>query len=274
MAQLILVVVDDTCWVPTNVSGSFHWKTLPSLSECFHICRERADCAGIQEDSNGTCRAIVIDDEQNYFAGQMLVRLDNCPEDETDLHLTAKGAWYMQGSYSQSNVFRQQVSYTHAGATPDLQFHFVLREFAHMKLPKACENASWLLVHTNASDFKKGSMEAPEYCGNAVACTGSDVVPNAFENGYEEFELEFLPAELKDAAVLQKPEALQQAELKPLASSCSLTATSSVVFGTLEETEHFSLHPCECFGEAHAQASTVLKVPHSTTFARSKTYTC
>ena len=31
-------------------------------------------------------------------------------------------------------------------------------------------------------------MEAPEYYGNAVACTGRDVVANAFENGYEDFK--------------------------------------------------------------------------------------
>ncbi|CAE7374416.1 unnamed protein product [Symbiodinium sp. CCMP2592] len=137
-----------------------------------------------------------------------------------------------------------------------------------MQLPKACENASWLLVHTNASDFKKGSMEAPEYYGNAVACTGRDVVANALENGYEEFELEFLPAELNDTAVLQKPKALQPAVLKPFVRSCSLTASSTAVFGTLEDPEHFSLHPCECFGEAHSQTSPVLqssdlKVPSS-----------
>ncbi|CAE7940723.1 unnamed protein product [Symbiodinium necroappetens] len=50
-------------------------------------------------------------------------------------------------------------------------------------------------------------MEVPEYYGNAVACTDRDVVANAIENGYEDFELEFLPAELNDSAVLQKPEA-------------------------------------------------------------------
>ncbi|CAE7213892.1 unnamed protein product [Symbiodinium sp. CCMP2592] len=218
VAKLTVDVVDNMCWVPTNISGWFGWKDLPSKSACLALCREGADCAAVQIGS-GTCRAVVSDGEKEPFSQQVLMRLENCSEEDTELNLTVKGAWYVQGACASSNVFQDRVSYSRAGATPELQIHLVQQEFV-VANPKACENASWLLVHTNSSDFQNGSVDAPEFFGAAMACTSDDTKP--LDTGMRILRWNF-------------------------------------VFGTLEDLEHYSLHPCECFGESHANAAPVVE---------------
>ncbi|CAE6973297.1 unnamed protein product [Symbiodinium sp. CCMP2592] len=256
VAKLTVDLVDDTCWVPTNISGWFGWKPMNSSKSCMRLCRQSADCAAVQVKEDGTCRAVVTGGEKETFAGQVLTRLENCSEDDTRINLTAAGAWYVQGSYYPANIFKDQVSYSHAGITSQLQFHLIQKEFAEMQVPKVCDNASWLLVHINSSDFQNGSVKAPEFFGTAMACIDGDVVHEVFVKGYENFELEFLPSELNDTAILE-PQAEQQAELRLSVPSCDKPDLTDFVFGTLEDPEHYSLHSCECFGEAHAQTSPV-----------------
>ena len=197
VAQITVHVVDDMCWVPAQVSGHFRWKQFNSKASCLALCRERADCAAVRDASPG-CHAMVSDGESESFTGSVLLRLENCSEEDTGLNLTSKGARYLQGVLEPSNdykdqvtwlafleqqglgftgnpmhqvassprtaVFRFQVSYSRAGLTPQLQLHLVHRSFAEIQLPKSCDASSWLLLHANVSDFQNGSMQAPGLC--------------------------------------------------------------------------------------------------------------
>ena len=176
------------------------------------------------------------------------MRPENCSEEDTELNLTVKGAWYVQGAYASSNVFQDRVSYSRAGVTPELQIHLVQREFEKAN-PKACENASWLLVHTNASDSQNGSVDAPEFFGAAMACTSDDIVSKAFTQGHENFatEVQVLPAELEAPG----PAACRAEALKLAVPSCEQPQLISSL-------EHYSL-PCECFGESNANTAPVVK---------------
>ena len=257
VAVLTIKIVDDMCWVPTSVSGQFRWKELPHTS-CLAMCRKRADCAGIHENGK-KCKAVVSDGKPEAFTGQLLLRLDNCSEEDTQLNLTVKGAKYVEGIFSPSNVFKDKVSFSRAGPTPELQLHLVHRAFAETWLPNICSNASWILLHANASDFQNGSVEAPEFFGAAMACVQEDVVNSTFAKGKDIFDLEFLEAELDDPVIANKPKAKQKAELKPSVPSCPQPSDDQgFIYGTVEDPAHFSLEPCQCFGEAHAEASPVI----------------
>lgn len=61
----------------------------------------------------------------------------------------------------------------------------------------------------------------PEYFGSEMACAYEDVVGAAFQVGETSFALEFLPAELDDPAVVDKPSALQSATLTLSVPSCA-----------------------------------------------------
>ena len=261
VAVITITLVDDMCWVPTAVSGHFGLKEL-SQKSCLAVCRERADCAGVHME-NGKCKAIVSDGTPEAFTGELLLRLNNCSEEETQLNLTAEGAKYVEGLFSPSNVFKDQVSFSRAGPTPERQLHLVHRAFAETWLPETCSNASWILLHTNASDFQNGSVEAPEFFGSAMACIQQNAVQMAFSKGSQIFDLNFLEAELENPALSmdsQPPRAKQTAELRPSAPNCPQPDHSDqgFVFGTVLDPALFVLGPCECFGKEHAQTSPVL----------------
>ena len=110
VAQITVHVVDDMCWVPAQVSGHFRWKQFSSNSSCLAQCRERADCAAVREASSG-CHAMVSDGESEAFTGSVLLRLENCSEEDTGLNLTCKGARYLQGVLEPSNDYKDQVTW-------------------------------------------------------------------------------------------------------------------------------------------------------------------
>ena len=110
VAQITVHVVDDMCWVPAQVSGHFRWKQFSSNSSCLAQCRERADCAAVREASSG-CHAMVSDGESEAFQGSVLLRLENCSEEDTSLNLTCKGARYLQGVLEPSNDYKDQVTW-------------------------------------------------------------------------------------------------------------------------------------------------------------------
>ena len=116
--------------------------------------------------------------------------------------------------------------------------------------------SNWLFLHINSSDYEDAeSIHAPEFFGNAMACTDTDVVGNAFKHGQAAFELQLLPPELSVAEAASQP-AAQGGTLALSVPSCS-KPLGDLEFGTVETPGIYSLHPCECFGEAYANVEPV-----------------
>lgn len=116
--------------------------------------------------------------------------------------------------------------------------------------------SNWLFLHINSSDYEDAeSVNAPEFFGNAMACADTDVVGNAFKTGQAAFELQLLPPELSLAKAASQP-AVQGGTLALSVPSCS-KPLGDLEFGTVETPGIYSLHPCECFGEAYANVEPV-----------------
>ncbi|CAK9010740.1 unnamed protein product [Durusdinium trenchii] len=250
-------IMDDVCWVPSNISGTFQWKETPNVQEakCLQECRLRDDCAAIQYD-NKSCRVMVGDGNQSFVDSQVLVRLNNCSEEDAGLNLFVPGAGYLEGEFSVMTAYHGASSYSRPGSNPDRQLLLGRRENVE-RVPASCMKSAWLLLHINSSDYEDSTAKnKPEFFGDAMACITPDVVSNVFKNGQDIFDLQLLPAELQSAPNFDKPAALQPSTLALSVPSCSKPA-ASFVYGTVKEPGIYSLDPCECFGEAYALVNPV-----------------
>ena len=109
----------------------------------------------------------------------------------------------------------------------------------------------------NASDFKVAG-KAPEYFGQPMACIMEDAVSAAFELGKASFSMMLSNAELRDPATARKPDPTLDASLQLSVPSCAKPVVAEgFVLGTVKEPSLYSLHACDCFGEAHASAAPV-----------------
>ena len=247
----------DVCFVPDSIPAPSRWSKLDlkKHTSCYAECRKQSDCAAVYQHKT-TCMLLLAnntketeDKSENISA---MIRLDNCSEDESSLELVVPQAGYVHGQFQPSNVYKTDVSYARGGDTIERQLVLARKEASFSKLPSECANASWLLLHTNLSDFINGSAGPPEFWGSAMACAEDDVVKTAFEDGSADFKLYFLPSELKGPGIFEKPTAMQSATVKLSVPSCAAPNLHGFDYGTVEDPERFSLKPCECFGSAYA----------------------
>eukprot|EP00913_Durusdinium_trenchii_P034744 g32502.t1 len=266
VAVLNVHILDDVCWVPSNISGTFRWNETRNVKEaqCLQECRLADDCAAVLYEA-GICKILVSDGAAEKVESQVLVRLNNCSEMETSLNLTISAAEYLQGEFSVLNVFQDEtnlafqsnllVSYSRPGTNPQRQLVLVRREVVE-RAPVSCAKSTWMLLHINSSDYEDAeSKTAPEFFGNPMACITSEVVGNAFKNGQDSFDLQILPAELhsqlQQLQAMPAPPAVLHGTLALAVPSCP-KPTENFVFGTVNEPGIYSLHACDCFGEAYA----------------------
>ena len=212
----------DTCFVPGNVSDLTTWSTFngKSPSECLALCRQRRDCAAVASH----CQLLVSDGNSSANTSQTLVRLENCSEEESSLHLAAEGASYVQGIFYPTNVYKTEVSYARGGPTVERQLLLTPSQSAFPTFE--CPNSSWMLLHTNASDFE-GINGAPEFFGAPLACIEEEVVQDAFQKGLSRFNLSLTKAELANPALkFSAPSSEHLATLSLHVPSCPVPHSS------------------------------------------------
>ena len=90
-----------------------------------------------------------------------------------------------------------------------------------------------------------------------MACIDSDVVGNTFQQGQVAFDLHLLPAELQAKPTKLRTAALQPATLALSAPSCPKPTLPNLMLGSVQDSSLYSLHPCDCFGAAHAHVAPV-----------------
>ncbi|CAK9096216.1 unnamed protein product [Durusdinium trenchii] len=259
VAVLQVHILDDVCWVPRNISGSFRWQKVTASGEglCLQQCRLREDCAAIIF-SAGTCELMVSDGNESFVPEALaLVRLNNCSEQDASLNLTVPDAQYLQGEFSVMNVYHDTASYSRPGSNPKRQL-LLSRTENVQQIPTSCAKSSWMLLHINSSDFEDAqSKNAPEFFGDPMACIDSDVVGNTFQQGQVAFDLHLLPAELQAKPTKLRTAALQPATLALSAPSCPKPTLPNLMLGSVQDSSLYSLHPCDCFGAAHAHVAPV-----------------
>ncbi|CAK9000608.1 unnamed protein product [Durusdinium trenchii] len=198
---------------------------------------------------------MVSDGKPSALHSEVLLRLNNCSDQDAALNVTLPGAQYLEGEFSVMSIFKSNASYSRPGTNPQRQLLLSRRENVE-RVPESCAKSNWLFLHINSSDYEDAeSIHAPEFFGNAMACTDTDVVGNAFKHGQAAFELQLLPPELSVAEAASQP-AVQGGTLALSVPSCS-KPLGDLEFGTVETPGIYSLHPCECFGEAYANAEPV-----------------
>ena len=187
---------------------------------------------------------------------EVLVRLNNCSEQHSALNFSAPEVQYLNGIFTPTNVYQGQASYARPGSNPERQLLLVPKSHARaMPNSKTCKMASWLLVHTNASDFEDGNSNSPEFFGAPVGCiTDQSIVKKVFSDGDATFSFELQQAELQ--APHGSPEPWQQGSMKLSLSECEAPDLAFSV-GTVEQADAYALDACDCFGEAHSAVAPV-----------------
>ncbi|CAK9116540.1 unnamed protein product [Durusdinium trenchii] len=222
---------------------------------CLQTCRLRDDCAAVQYKED-TCRFMVSDGKETFLDGQVLVRLNNCSEQDASLNLTVPGAQYLQGEFGVMNFYQNDASYSRAGSLPERQLVLGRRPNVQ-RIPESCAKSFWFLLHINSSDFEDSTLiNAPEFFGDTIACIDSDVVSKAFKHGQDAFDLRLLPREVESTPLYDQPPALQHGTLALGVPPCE-KPSQDLLLGTLSEPGIYSLHPCECFGAAYASVEPV-----------------
>ena len=108
--------------------------------------------------------------------------------------------------------------------------------------------STWMLLHINSSDFEDAqSKNAPEFFGDPLACSDSDVVAQTFKQGSAAFNLQLQPSELSTKPTMgapapPPPPALQPATLTLAVPSCPKPTDPSLIFGTVEDCFRFFLN--------------------------------
>ena len=87
-----------------------------------------------------------------------------------------------------------------------------------------------------------------------MACIMDDSVGTTFEKGSARFDLRLSPSEVEDSV----PES-SEAMMKLFVPSCAKPKARHFRVGTIQDPNFYSLHACECFGEAHASTPPVAK---------------
>ena len=107
VADLTVKIMDDVCWVPSNVSKKTLWQKLEvNQAACLRMCRLRVDCAAARY--NGTCYIMVSEGGSLLNFSRAMVRLNNCSEETATLELSVPGALYVQGNYTPTLTFKHQ----------------------------------------------------------------------------------------------------------------------------------------------------------------------
>lgn len=266
LATLNIQILDDVCWVPSEISGTFlslefDW----SPEECSTECRRRPDCAAFEWEKSH-CRLMVSTEkgqkiEWNAKSSiQQVVRLNNCSEEHMSLNFSLTDVKYLDGMFAPVNVYRGEASYSRPGSNPERQLRLARRSHVrNVPTTDACENATWVLLHINASDFEDGNSKSPEFFGAVAGCIIADsaIIHDVFQTGQSNFEFELQTTELR-SAYFKVPET-QEGLLKLSVPSCPAPnqEAPNMMFGTVEQGDIYSLGACECFGEAHANIEPV-----------------
>ena len=253
-------------WVPSEISGTFlslefDW----SPEECSTECRRRPDCAAFEWEKSH-CRLMVSTEkgqkiEWNAKSSiQQVVRLNNCSEEHMSLNFSLTDVKYLDGMFAPVNVYRGEASYSRPGSNPERQLRLARRSHVrNVPTTDACENATWVLLHINASDFEDGNSKSPEFFGAVAGCIIADsaIIHDVFQTGQSNFEFELQTTELR-SAYFKVPET-QEGLLKLSVPSCPAPnqEAPNMMFGTVEQGDIYSLGACECFGEAHANIEPV-----------------
>ncbi|CAK9023227.1 Uncharacterized protein SCF082_LOCUS16131 [Durusdinium trenchii] len=146
VANLTVEVQDDVCWVPGPISLPALWQKLDAQTGplCLSSCRMRDDCAAVH--FNDTCYVMVSDGQFLNLTGNALVRLSNCSEEVSALNLSVPGAAYVDGQFTVSNSYKDQVSYSRAGSTPGRQLDLVQGSFVEADSYCRCLSTNALLL--------------------------------------------------------------------------------------------------------------------------------
>ncbi|CAK9105872.1 unnamed protein product [Durusdinium trenchii] len=251
---------DDTCWSPAEISSQGLWLDAGrlSLSECKQQCRQQAECAAVSHGEN-ICFIQTTNGSAQKAPGPCLLRLKNCTEETAILDLSAPDAKYLQGQFKPSGAHadHEVKAYSRSGLTVERELILARQKFVHSAIPKACHNASWMLLHVNSTDYQSSKDDTPsypEYFGQPMACIMDDSVGTTFEKGSARFDLRLSPSEVEDSV----PES-SEAMMKLFVPSCAKPKARHFRVGTIQDPNFYSLHACECFGEAHASTPPVAK---------------
>ncbi|CAJ1350181.1 unnamed protein product [Effrenium voratum] len=250
VATVAVKLLDDTCWVPSQPLAAV-WKNAAASSQaaCVRLCRVLANCAAASW-ANSICWLAVSDGTEPRVVPEALIRVNDCSKQKADLDLKVPGALFAAGKFSATNNYKDQVTFSRPGPTPERQLLLAHASVVQSELPAVCQNASWLLVHTNSSDYEDASTAAPEFFGGVLACASGDIVDLAFALGTVKMFWNFTEAHAGSH--------LQDATLSIAVPSCSKPDLApGMVAGTPEEAALYSLQECECFGEAYATTAPV-----------------
>lgn len=80
---------------------------------------------------------MVSDGKETFLDGQVLVRLNNCSEQDASLNLTVPGAQYLQGEFGVMNFYQNDASYSRAGSLPERQLVLGRRPNVQ-RIPESC----------------------------------------------------------------------------------------------------------------------------------------
>lgn len=266
IAAVKVCVIHGPGWVPSDISGTFLSLEFDrSPEECSTECRRRPDCAAFEWEKPH-CRLMVSTEkgqkiEWNAKSSiQQVVRLNNCSEEHMSLNFSLTDVKYLDGMFAPVNVYRGEASYSRPGSNPERQLRLAQRSHVrNVPTTDACKNATWVLLHINASDFEDGNSKSPEFFGAVAGCIIADsaIVHDVFQTGESNFEFELQTTELR-SAYFKVPET-QEGLLKLSVPSCPAPnqEAPNMMFGTVEQGDIYSLGACECFGEAHANVKPV-----------------
>lgn len=80
---------------------------------------------------------MVSDGKETFLDGQVLVRLNNCSEQDASLNLAVPGAQYLQGEFGVMNFYQNDASYSRAGSLPERQL-VLGRRASVQRIPESC----------------------------------------------------------------------------------------------------------------------------------------
>ena len=129
-------------WALSNISGTFRWNTAPKAQQslCLQSCRLRDDCAAVQY-KNGACNLMVSDGKPSALHSEVLLRLNNCSDQDAALNVTLPGAQYLEGEFSVMSIFKSNASYSRPGTNPQRQLLLSRRENVE-RVPESCAKPS------------------------------------------------------------------------------------------------------------------------------------
>ena len=248
-------LLDDTCWVRTRFSFPVLWQKMCTdcnEATCLLKCRQESSCGASFVDKTSVCWIQSSNGSSIQNITDVLLKVTDCKEKTTELQLEVPGFLMLAGGFQPNNDYHDRISYAKSGLTVGRKFIFTHPTYVH-RLPANCGDSTWVLLHTNTSDFKHGESAAPEFYGEVAACVKEDVMESTFEHGVTNFTLHLASSELidpLDPSDVEKHPTDQEAQLRLSVASCSKPQVSTeLIYGTVTTPGFYSLSDCECFGE-------------------------